>query len=131
MFYQAIKERNLKYSSKVLDLPTSYVATVISIHMLVYKHTHIYLMVYCYMCIYFSWLLPLSDLLFRLLEDSSFPFPCKFPSIHICLLYLLLPLSSHPLGVSLAKSISLNLVFLIHFESLSILNYEFNPLISL
>ena len=57
-------------------------------------------------------------------------FPYKFSFAPICLFYLLILLCFHSL-VSLVKSIFLNLVFLIYFKSLYILNYEFNPLISL
>ena len=94
-----------------------------------YKYTCIYLMVYCYMCAYFS-RLQVYDLSFLLLERSSSFVPCKFSFVPVCLFYLLILLYFHSL-VSLVKSIFLNLVFLIYFKSLYILNYEVNPLISL
>lgn len=84
------------------------------------KYTHIFYSILSHDC--HSFVNP-----FLLLEYCSSS--DQFSFICIFLLYLLL-LCSHPL-VSLVKSVFLNLVLLIQFKILFILNCEFNPLILL
>ena len=129
LFYQVIKEACLKYSSE-MAIYFSLCSNPYLLYVCLCISTHVYIWWYIVRCVHIFFMIIVLWSLILLLE-CSLPFvPYKFSFAPICLFHLLILLYFHSL-VSLVKSIFLNLVFLIYFKSLYILNYEFNPLISL